>query len=627
MLTLLIKIIKKGLLATMLLLMLSDVNGQNNIMYIMKSGFVEQEVNVTSDIDSITIIGGLNLMKDGDLLSSYSCGTEVDSVVFKAPAATAKRARNMLNGIYYMLNEAQRMADQNYFFVFEVASDDRLGSGGANDIKPHAIENLMVSDDDMFVDNWNALYKGIYRVNSLLSIIDDINDFKDNAHKNQIKGEALFMRAYFISLLTALHGEIPVPLTTQFEPLAASSITEIYGRIASDLKEAIETMPQSSYNTVTDGCATRWAAQALMARVYLFYTGFYSKTELPTASGGSISKTQVIAWLNDCIANSGHAMVPDYHELWGYSNQLTKNDYDYLKNYQNATGKNLKYVSDYGGRNPESIYALKFYTEADWDLDRSRSNILALFFGLRGLQSLQNTFPFAGGWGQGQSVSPHMVQSWINENPNDPRLWASVLDIQKEIPLYSRGQWDFVLETDYSQKKCIGIAAKDQDRTVNDYSVFMYGNADNNQLSHMTDLILIRFSDVLLMMSELTEDVSYMNIVRSRAGLPPVSYTLEKLQKERRYELAFEGLRWNDMRRWGSTYAKEALETQEGVSMYNFGKLNTNKATHPDGYSGRYDATKGFFPIPKSALEKSNGLLLQVPGWESPDTKYTGWWK
>ena len=150
----------------------------------------------------------------------------------------------------------------------------------------------------------------------------------------------------------------------------------------------------------------------------------------------------------------------------------------------------------------------------------------------------------------------------------------------------------------------------------------MYGNVDNDQLSHTDDLVFIRYADVLLMLAELKEDVSYINEVRERAGLEPLAaYSLEALQKERRYELAFEALRYNDMRRWGADYAKAALEKQNGSPVYNFGGPATFDVTklNPKGYSQRYDETKGFFPIPQSQINLSNGLLKQVPGWTTAD--------
>ncbi len=74
---------------------------------------------------------------------------------------------------------------------------------------------------------------------------------------------------------------------------------------------------------------------------------------------------------------------------------------------------------------------------------------------------------------------------------------------------------------------------------------------ENMQLNNIHDLVLIRFADVLLMQSELKKDVAGINEVRKRAGLNPIAaYSEEALRNERRWELACEGTRWNDLRRW-----------------------------------------------------------------------------
>ena len=82
----------------------------------------------------------------------------------------------------------------------------------------------------------------------------------------------------------------------------------------------------------------------------------------------------------------------------------------------------------------------------------------------------------------------------------------------------------------------------------------------------MNDAIYIRYADVLLMLDELKGTVTGMNRLRARAGLEPYSsYTFERLQKERRYELAFEGIRFDDLRRWYPDMAGEIIQkNQEG---------------------------------------------------------------
>lgn len=562
---------------------------------------------------------------------------------------TADDAKQMMAGIYTTMSNEQRNCDMSHLFVCEIASDDKLGGGGVNDIKAQGYEAFMSSDPEMLSHTWEATYEGIHRANYALENMTLISDDQVNpVLKNQYIGEAKFLRAFFYFRLATLFGNVPLKLTTVPATEIRNATPEaIYAQIASDLKDAIELLPNVPYYSTEDGRVTRWAAQAMMARVWLFYTGFYQKSALPLVDNGEVTKANVTTWLESCVIDSKHSLVGDFHELWPYTNSLTVNDYKYTKDYMDKTGKQLKFASDNGARNPETVFALKFSNFADWDIRRGYGNMYQLFFALRGLQALSHTFPYAGGWGQGNSIPKAMIDQWQADEPNDIRLWASVLDIEKElyrventwdenkkiykdsIFTYNKGQWDFVLESNYWGKKYNGVSIREVDgkgyKYYNDYSVKMYGNKDNNQLSHGDDLVFIRFADVLLMMSELKEDATYMNLVRRRVGLKDVEYSLENLQKERRYELAFEGLRWNDMRRWGAAYTKAALETQIGAPVYNFGKPAVYNGLNPKGYSARYDETKGFFPIPESEIRLANGLIEQTPGFKDGDGRYPGW--
>ncbi len=539
---------------------------------------------------------------------------------------TSEEVMQMMAGIYTTMNNEHQLTDMSYLFVCEVASDEKLGGGGVNDVKAQAYEAFMYSDPDMLNHNWETTYEGIHRANFAIEKLDALTEgILSEEEKSQFKGEALFLRAFFYHRLATLYGSVPLKITTEMADLGGASADEIFGQIASDLKAAVSLLPNKPYSNTTEGHVTRWAAQAMMARVWLFYTGFYQKADLPLAEGGSVTKQEVITMLGECISNSGHTLVGDFHELWPYTNELTIQDYPYIQDYMTETGKTLKYASDNGARNPETLFALKFSNFADWDIRRGYANQYQLYFALRGLQSLANTYPFAGGWGQGNSIPKPVVDQWLSDEPNDPRLWASVLDIEAELPNYAKGQWDFVMESNYWGKKYNGISARSGEQYFNDYSVLMYNNKDNQQLSHGDDLIFIRFADVLLMMSELTEDAQYMNRVRLRAGLEEKPYSLENIQKERRYELAFEGLRWNDMRRWGDSYAKTALESQIGAPIYNYGNAAVyNGVIKNMNYSSRYDETKGFFPIPQSQINLSNGMLEQIAGYGDGKGLYPG---
>ena len=113
------------------------------------------------------------------------------------------------------------------------------------------------------------------------------------------------------------------------------------------------------------------------------------------------------------------------------------------------------------------------------------------------------------------------------------------------------------------------------------------------------------------MLSELTEDAQYMNLVRDRAGLPAVGYSVEALREERKIELAFEGVRYWDLLRYDHTleYAAQAIagefEVENGIE----DKLVIA--------ADKFKNCKGLSQIPQEQIDLSVGVLTQNKGWGS----------
>lgn len=388
----------------------------------------------------------------------------------------------------------------------------------------------------------------------------------------------------------------------------------------------------------TDGHVDKYTAEGMLARAWLFYTGFFCNgttiadevsstykplTEVELPNGTKLTKQMVIDLVDDCVNNSGYSLVADFRNLWAYTNKETVNDYDYTK------GQGLKWVEDDGGVNPESMFAIKFNKLASWSTTIGYSNGYALHFGVRGGQEYANTFPFGQGWGAGP-VAPNLVKDWASIESQDKRREATVQDWSK-VSTYKYGGWsDYVQETGYYDKKWSPISAKKSDGTyICCFEDLMYGDqgglsggyGNNMQLDNIHDLVLLRFADVLLMQSELKEDVAGINKVRARAGLSPIgSYSLKALQNERRWELACEGIRWNDIRRWH--IAADVLERQTNEDVFYCGNPGKNKPQN-GGYAALYKATAGFQKMPESQI--AIGSVVQNEGWTGADSEYQGW--
>ncbi|MGN0226133.1 MAG: RagB/SusD family nutrient uptake outer membrane protein, partial [Prevotella sp.] len=493
-------------------------------------------------------------------------------------------------------------------------------------------------------------FKGISRANTLLEVLETSEGMSEDV-KNQAIGEAKFLRAYYYYELASMYGNVPLVRNAAEADNKQGDVKVLWGQILQDLRDAASSMPaENSLNSSRNGHVDKYAAEAMLGRAWLFYTGMYcngttvadmtSTTYNPLTSvelpdGTTLTKQDVIGYIDDCVNNSGYSLVDDFRNLWAYTNSKTINDYPYV------AGQGLKWVENDNGINPEVLFSIKFNKQASWSTTIGYSNGYALHFGVRGGQDVKNTFPFGQGWGAGP-VAPNLVKDWKVAEPTDMRLEATIQD-WTTCPTYNYGGWaDFVQESDYYGKKWSPIACKN-DGTIPGsdgnpapeyafcFETCMYGMTggqqggygNNFQLDNIHDLVLIRFADVLLMQSELKEDVTGINKVRARAGLNPIAaYSLNALQNERRWEFACEGIRWNDIRRWH--IAATALDKQEGQDVYYCGSPAKNEAAnHNGGYSTRYKATAGFQKMPDTQV--ALGTVVQNDGWTAADSEYGGW--
>ncbi len=562
-------------------------------------------------------------------------------------------AEAVLAGVYQNLNEIHANPQMSFLYNACLASDDQLGGGGTNDKLMQAEDLLLNYNADMTNQFYADRFKGISRANTLLEVLEGSEGMSEDV-KNQAIGEAKFLRAYYYYELASMYGNVPLVRNAAEADNKQGDIKVLWGQILQDLRDAASSMPATnSLNSSRVGHVDKYAAEAMLGRAWLFYTGMYcngttvadmvstnysplTTVELP--DGTTLTKQDVIGYIDDCVNNSGYSLVDDFRNLWAYTNSKTINDYPY------AAGQGLKWVENDNGLNPESMFAIKFNKQASWDTTIGYSNGYALHFGVRGGQDIANTFPFGQGWGAGP-VAPNLVKDWKVAEPNDIRLKATVCDVNdtQEMPNYGRGGWaDYVQETDYYSKKWSPIACKN-DGTIPGsdgnpapeyafcFETCMYGMTgglqggygNNFQLDNIHDQVLIRFADVLLMQSELKEDVTGINKVRARAGLDPIAaYSLKALQDERRWEFACEGIRWNDIRRWH--IASVALDKQEGQDIYYCGSPAKNEAAkHNGGYSARYKATAGFQKMPDTQV--ALGTVVQNEGWTAADSEYGGW--
>ncbi len=410
---------------------------------------------------------------------------------------------------------------------------------------------------------WVAAYFGINRANSVIARVPEIA--MDATRRDQIIGEAKFLRAMHYYILAGLFGGVPLKLepTQSIEgatlPRATAAAT--FAQITKDLTEAAAVLP-NSWSAVDFGRATKGAALTLLAKTYLQSAG------TGTTDAGDYAKA---AAAFKQVQALGYTLDANYASLFDGTNEKSA---ELIWSIQNVRS------SGAGG----------YLTQ--WNSPVTSPAIIPF--------TPQNQF---------QAERPF----YDSYNPNDIRksgTWFTTLTYNnKSIPWV----WGTAITnaTNYgstgpSPRKYVDFAAPAAAAEGIDYA-------------------LLRYADVLLGLAEATNATSgptaeaygYINLVRARAKVPNLTAGLTAAQfkdsvfLERRYEFAmeFHGV-FDSRRNW--TWAKARVES----NMSQIAALNRspntsavekfNAAPIPDKWR--------LYPVPAHACEL-NAELVQNPGW------------
>lgn len=542
----------------------------------------------------------LNILAFGALtLTFFSCSESIldvqpmTSILDQNFYKTEADAEMALVGCYDGYQRTASNGNLSIYVVSEVLSDNCFGGTGNTDGRGYqALDRFDISqstsDNNLFNGTWTDYYAGIFRCNTLLQKLPAIasweskNDSVVNVTRNRIEGETRFLRAIEYFDLVRLFEKVPLLKVPTTDNVAQSEPIETYKLIVEDLKFAAANISATAYpkaNAVTnDGRATSYAAKAMLARVYMFYTGYYGKDDL------GVTKAEVLAGLEDIITSTEFGLVGDYKALWPAASYVA-----------NKTANTLD-KSGYAGKgNIETVFAQKFNNTSDYNgmVDGNRWLVM---MGMRNT----NFSPYGKGWGA-CTVNPKLVSDFA---AGDTRKSASIIDIlgegiEKTFDLKDQREY-----TGFTVKKYTPTALPDGTSDT--------GGSKDFQTSQDQDFVLIRYADVLLMAAELgsANALDYYNQVHTRAGFTAKgSVTLADILAERRFEFAFEGIRYWDLLRQGlSTAATTIAQTQTVLS----GKVSdviTISATN-------INKTRGFMQIPNTQITLSNGVLIQNDGWK-----------
>lgn len=387
----------------------------------------------------------------------------------------------------------------------EIASDNTLcGGENANDVPGwQEIDDMRHSSVNNQLRNlWNWMYAGINRVNYIFEFQDKL-DFNG---KEQILGQAAFLRAYYYFELVKWFGDVPLAVDERvnFNDIVSYPRVrtgEVYAQIEADLQFAANALPlrQNDVWRVSKG-----AAQSLLGKT-LVYQGKY---------------TEAATVLDEVIDSGVYDLYPDYSTLF----------------------------LQQGENNVESVFEVQYSNIQGAGfgcLQCSEGNVAVGFSGVRGYNgpTYQSGFSF--------NVP---VQDLVDQyTPNDLRFKPTILD----IVAFQAEQAAAGVEVTFSE-------GFEHTGYYNHKYVPRTGESfQDPNLTNATNYRAIRFSDVLLLAAEAHNELgnddtakTYLNRVRARAGLGDITTATgtalaDVIFQERRLELAGEGHRFFDLVRTG----------------------------------------------------------------------------
>ena len=540
---------------------------------------------------------------------------------------TGDHAHQGLMGIYGMLrlNEAygyqfcfDHLGDiaygYNYYMMFLATYTDRDGT-----IQAH----------------WQTFYDGIHRVNTFIRSVKGMGGIITDEQINEYVAEAKFLRAMFYFSLTDLFGGVPyydesTNVNEEFMNLKQprSSLEEVRAHILEDLDEAIKYLPVE-HAASEYGRATKGAAYALRGKVYLYDKEWQS----------AINDFEEIVYNKS--NNYGYDLDDDYARVFKLYNGAKSPETvfsiqnksgvgtEYGMQIQALMGCRGAYGSCWNNTVPSTqlvdMYEFKDGRPFNWD---------EIFPGYNAMtpeqrkELLSVEMDGAGAIvGLREADTAKILSAYTCR---DPRLMATVIvpysHYMGNIGRTTNVDLIFALDHNLSGNANGGTIQNNAGWVSYLYRKFVtegdQGGAISNRLHTPFAFPLIRFADVLLMLSEayneagqLDKAVTEFNKVRYRVGMPGLNsgpewmvvsnkeQMAERIRKERAVEFAGEGLRFSDLRRWGYEIAHKTLNNVDAVNIYGE-PIYTHLFTERDM----------LWPIPGVERER-NDALTQNPGW------------
>jgi hypothetical protein len=506
---------------------------------------------------------------------------------------TTEKAKTVLNRAY------QQISNSGYFFSQEALSDNAYNGRGDNNGAASLAAGTYDQSLGRFKQEWYDHYSGIKTCNIFLENVDKVTSM-DAGLKARMKAEARFIRAWHYFLLETWWGDVPLvqkDLTIEeAKVITRAPKADVVAFVLKELDEAAAALPVNTALAEGDrGRVTKGTAIALKARVLLYDSRW---ADVVTECEKLIGST----------ANGTYALFNSYEGLFLPQNEYNSEvmfDLEYL-----PPSVGTRSYSDYRDMAPISV--------------GGRLNAIAP------TQELVDSYLMLNGKKPGESGSGYDENSpYLGR---DPRLTNTVV--------YHMYQWknrDNSLKTIYTKPNTDPDAAHSDEyapgstSSPTGYYTRKYFDPTSNvaDFGSGLNLILIRYADVLLMYAEAKNELNQMDAsvwdktikaIRSRAGFTAAealnfpagdqASLRTTIRNERRTELAMEGLRIFDIRRWKiaeTVLSGWAHGAKFGPAGIDNGYIRANLRT--------FDAGKNYlWPVPRDE-RAINPNLTQNPGW------------
>lgn len=163
-------------------------------------------------------------------------------------------------------NGGYAVAPSNWIYGSLCGGDAHKGSDAGDQPEIRRIANFKSdASNDFYDDKWRVVYEGIARCNSVLAILDEVQDMTDE-EKTEAAAEAHFLRGYFYFDLKKMFNMVPW-VDEKTEGYKIPNDKDIWENIENDFKYAMDSLYETQDNI---GRVNKWAAAAYLAKTYLY---------------------------------------------------------------------------------------------------------------------------------------------------------------------------------------------------------------------------------------------------------------------------------------------------------------------------------------------------------------------